>query len=131
MSTPQSLLQHSPKRLGGGQRSSYSHPTPPLLHSPLPFLAGPARPAVPHRAQTVLVLQSKPPPPLPIIPLPSHFPLKPPGCIIYLSLCYCLGIMKGAVGTGMLNRHVLGFCLVKGGGGEGRGGRIMSQSRSF
>lgn len=61
-----------------------------------------------HWAQTVLVPGSTSPGPLitttttgpSVISFPPPLPLKQPECIIYLSLCYCLGIMKAAAGNG-------------------------------
>lgn len=114
INTPQSLPSQSLKRGRGreGRRSGYSHPTPPLSSSSLGW-PNPSLACASLRAQTVLVPVAShpldpdhPPPPCHLISLS----LKQPGCIIYLSLCYCLEIMKGAVG--MLNHCVLGFCLV-------------------
>ena len=92
---------------GDGRRSSYSHPTPPLSSSSLGWPS--------PSPSLACVLQSPnssgPCYSSPVYPFhPSLITLKQPGCIIYLSLCYCLEIMKGAAGMGMLNHCVLGFC---------------------
>lgn len=77
-------LAEAEERGGGDWRSSYSHPTPSCSSSsPSRSNISLACPSQHPNSSAPLITNHQP------IHLSSPLSLKPPGCIIYLSLCYC------------------------------------------